>query len=118
MIKSVMDPVKYFASAVVLLTLSISASGYSDALLRPSKTFICTAYQVMYSIAGPLAILIFLIAGIKWLTSQDNPGERKISKELIKNVILGLIIILIATAVVEMIVSLLGLSFSFTAYCA
>lgn len=69
--------------------------------LAPTFIFICTVYCVIKLIAGPIALLILTISGVQWITSGETPEERKKSKQRMKNVLIGLVILIIAYALVE-----------------
>jgi len=54
-----------------------------------------------------VAPLIFAFAGYLYLTSQDNPGKRTRANGIFKNVAIGLVIMLIAWAIVNLILTAL-----------
>lgn len=69
----------------------------------PALKYICTLSCFIRLIVGPIAVLIISIAALKWLKSEDKPDERKQSKQYIKNVLVGAIIITIGYVIVELI---------------
>ncbi len=60
-------------------------------------------YDVLYIVAGGIGVVVVVLQGIKWASSADDPGARKQAKEGIVHAIVGLIIVLIAVAVVQLV---------------
>ncbi len=60
--------------------------------------------DIVYGIAAGIAALMIILHGFKWLISEE-PAERKEAKERIIYVLYGLIIIIIAVALVNTIYS-------------
>jgi hypothetical protein len=58
---------------------------------------------VLYIVAGGIGVVVITLQGIKWAGSADDPGARKQAKEGIIHAIVGLIIVLVAIALVSMI---------------
>lgn len=52
-------------------------------------------------IAGLVAVVFVLIGGIKYMTSQGEPGETAKAKDTIINALIGLVIAIIATGVIS-----------------
>lgn len=57
---------------------------------------------IFYGITAAAGVLMIVFQGIKWITS-DNDEDRKQAKQGIIHVIAGLLLILIAAALVEMV---------------
>ncbi len=90
------------ASLVFVVLLSSMASAQMvDSIVSPVSSVVCMIYRVIVRVAGAIAGLVFVIAGVKWVASQDDPGERKQAKETMKNAIIGLIIIMVANNVIQ-----------------
>jgi ABC-type phosphate transport system permease subunit len=58
---------------------------------------------VLFIIAGGIGVVVITLQGIKWAGSADDPGARKQAKEGIIHAIVGLIIVLVAVALVSMV---------------
>ena len=56
----------------------------------------------------PVAILLFVYAGYKYITAQGNPSKRANVKKMIGNLILGMVIILTSWVVVKTVLLLIG----------
>lgn len=85
----------------IVLSTSASAQGMVQAIVSPVSSVVCMIYRVIVRVAGAIAGLVFVIAGVKWVASQDDPGERKQAKDTMKNAIIGLIIIMVANNVIQ-----------------
>jgi hypothetical protein len=64
---------------------------------------LCSFFNTFYYIAGAIASLIIVIGGVKWTASENDPGARKAAKDAIIHAIVGLIIVIVATAIVSQI---------------
>ena len=69
------------------------------------NTLVCSLFAVIWGIAGGIAALIIAISGLKWVMSQEDPGSRKAQTENIKHAVVGLLIIMVASAVVTKVTS-------------
>ena len=63
------------------------------------KTSINNLIRVILGFLGILATVIILLGGFKWMTSQGNSEKVDEAKDLIKNGIIGLVIIFSAYAI-------------------
>ena len=60
-------------------------------------------YFLLYSIAGGIGTIIITLQGIKWIASAEDQGVRKEAKQGIIHAVIGLIIVMMAVWIVEMI---------------
>jgi len=74
-------------------------------VLKRLGCLICKIMNLFFYIAGAVAALVIVIAGIKWVGSGDDPGARTAAKNTIVSAIIGLIVILLATYLVWWLVS-------------
>lgn len=56
--------------------------------------------RIAISLAGGLAVVIIIVAAIYYITSAGDPGRIKRAKDILVNVTTGLVIIVIAYAVI------------------
>ncbi|MFH1835019.1 MAG: TrbC/VirB2 family protein [Methanobacteriota archaeon] len=94
----------------VLLTYLLSgfaSASASRVLGNVLRDFLCTINSAVRSIVGAVGVLILIVAGLKWIWAQDDPGERKQAKYLIENVLLGVIVVAVASGLV---LAVLGIS--------
>jgi len=87
------------------LLLVAEAAPIAADFFKPTILFLCTVYVALIQISGAIAFLVIIWAGIKYIGAYDDPGERKYAKEMIKHVFIGLLIIILAGAVIDMILS-------------
>jgi len=62
------------------------------------------------AICGALAAAVFMIAGIKWVSSRDDAGARNSARTTMVHAIAGLIVVLLAKIVVGGITGTLGIA--------
>ena len=69
------------------------------------KTSINAVINVVLGFLGILATVIILLGGFKWMTSQGNSDKVEEAKNLIKNGIIGLVIIFSAFAISSFVIT-------------
>lgn len=84
--------------------LASAATGVSSVLGSILGEYLCNIFLAMRNIIGPLAVLILIVAGLKWLYSEEDPGARKQAKFLIENVLIGLVVIIASGGIVFVLV--------------
>ncbi|MFH0859712.1 MAG: pilin [Candidatus Altiarchaeota archaeon] len=72
-----------------------------QSIFVPVSSIVCTFRRAIVEIVGALASVIFVISGIRWIWSQDDPGKRKSAKDAMVHAIVGLIIIGVADEIVQ-----------------
>jgi len=100
---------KYSIPLIITLCLSTAASAADDPktivkdFLTPAMRIICMLYEVFKAIVGPIAILIIIIAGVSYISSWQDIEKRKKAKDRVQHVVIGLIIVLLAATLVELV---------------
>jgi hypothetical protein len=61
---------------------------------------IANATQIAMGIAGGLAVLLILLASIYYIISVGDPGRTKKAKDIIQYTVFGLVLIIMAYAIV------------------
>ena len=61
--------------------------------------------NVVLSLLGITAVVIILLGGFKWMTSQGNADKVTEAKDLIKNGIIGLVIIFFAYSIAKFVIN-------------
>jgi len=69
---------------------------------------ICKVANLIFMIVSALAAIVIILAGLKWLTSGDDPGARSAAKTAIISAFIGIIIVFIAVYVVSWVTQGLG----------
>lgn len=85
---------------IFLLAGSASAQSASKKLGEILSDYLCSIFEAVTSIVGVIAVLVLVAAGMRWLWSKEEPGERKQAKSMIENVLTGLTICIAATGIV------------------
>lgn len=78
--------------------------GYGDSpmISLPIWTLVCRVlYDAMLNIAGSLAAVVFVFAGIQYIVAADDPGKRKASKDLMIYAIVGILIVALTGAIIN-----------------
>jgi len=63
-----------------------------------------TIVNVILSIMGAVAVLIIVVAGFRFMTSQGNPSEVTTARNAILYALVGLVVIIAAFAIVNFVV--------------
>ena len=66
---------------------------------------LCKLASLIFFTAGAIASLVIIFAGIRWVTSADDPGARNGAKTTIISAFVGLIIIAIAVYIVAVVIN-------------
>ena len=89
-------------AAMFLVSQAASADeGMVSSIVAPLTDMICELYDLFIYIASGVAALVMGIAGLKWVGSENDPGARKQAKETIIHAIIGLIIVVLAGEMVQ-----------------
>ena len=65
----------------------------------------CNVAHLIFLVAGAIAALVIILAGLRWITAADDPGARNGAKTTIISAFVGLIIIMIAVYIVALVVN-------------
>ncbi len=85
------------------LTLLVSAQMSPSVISSPVKEIVCMLKDGLVNIAGALASLIFIISGLRYIWSMDDPSKRKAAKDSMVHAIVGLLIVATADTVITLI---------------
>ena len=69
---------------------------------------LCRVANLIFLIVAALAAIVIILAGLKWLTSGDDPGARNAAKTAIVSAFVGIVIIFVAVFVVSWVMQGLG----------
>jgi len=61
---------------------------------------LCSLFDVFKVLAGTIGSLVIVMAGASWVKDSDNPKKRDIAKSTIIHVFIGLLLIVVAEALV------------------
>jgi len=63
-----------------------------------------TILNIVFMVAGGIAVLIVVLAGLRYVLSQGNPQETSVAKNAILYALIGLVVIISATAIVNFVI--------------
>lgn len=87
-----------------LTSMMILATDYGLPQIKADGAHVQTILQIVFAIAGALAVLFIVIAGLKYITSAGNPQEMSKAKNGILYAVAGLAACLLAEALVTFVV--------------
>jgi len=94
---------KLTVGVLVLVLLAGAASALvGSQVVEPFYRVACVFYQAMINVAGAIAGLMMLYAGVKWVMSQEEPAKRQHAKDIMKFVIIGLIAVGLVKAFLDL----------------
>ncbi|MFP4514922.1 MAG: Mbov_0395 family pilin-like conjugal transfer protein [Parcubacteria group bacterium] len=82
-----------------VLSQTAEGAGFFQNDTNDINSLIQTIINVVLSFLGVIFTIIIIYAGFKWMTAQGNPEEVNQAKGLLKNAIIGLLIVLAAYAI-------------------
>lgn len=96
---------------VLVMSALLLASGWAAASITGGATSavmaICTVLEniiwLLYMIAAAIGVVVIVLQGIKWAGSAEDPGARKQAKQGIIHAVIGLIIVLLAIWIVQIV---------------
>jgi hypothetical protein len=63
---------------------------------------LCDVYRAFRAIVTGVAAVVFVLAGVKWTASENDPGARKAAKDAMIHAIVGMLIILVIEATINL----------------
>lgn len=60
--------------------------------------------NVTYFIAGAIAVLVMVIAGFMFVTSNGSPERIKVARTMILSAVIGLVVVLMAAAITAFVI--------------
>lgn len=81
-----------------LLTMNLSLMADSSAAISTIKSYVVPTMVTLASIAGIVSVLFIVYGGILYMTSTGHPEKLEQAKKVLKNALLGLVLVLGAGA--------------------
>lgn len=81
------------------------AGGGSSANQDDLKGFIKTIVNVMLFILGAIAVIMIIIGGIRYTTSNGDASQTKAAKDTILYAVVGLVVAILAYAIVNFVIT-------------
>lgn len=79
-------------------------NGETNPLTGPNGIILKAAY-ITAAVAGLAAVIILILAGLSYISSDGDPAKTKAAKSAIISTIVGVIIILLADSIIGLVVS-------------
>ncbi|MBT6691713.1 hypothetical protein HOB10_05290 [Candidatus Parcubacteria bacterium] len=76
-------------------------AGQTGLIERPITDVIASIVRGLLAVLGTLFVVLIILGGFKWMTSQGNADRIKEAKESIKNATIGLVIVVTSYAIVR-----------------
>jgi len=90
---------------LTLLASFASAGILYEKITSVVSLVVCDLYRALVTIVSAIAILVFVLAGVKWTASENDPGARKAAKDAMIHAIVGMLIVVISWYVVSTVIS-------------
>ena len=94
--------------AMMVMAQDPAPTPAENAAAQGINCVICKVANLIFMIVAALAAIVIILAGLKWLTSGDDPGARSAAKTAIISAFVGIIIVFIAVYVVSWVTEGLG----------
>lgn len=82
-----------------------NAEALGQFIWEKAAVVICGLYYAFVAIAGGIAVVMIVHGGIKWIGGADDPGARKNAKDQIIQAVVGLVLVLSAAAIVDILIA-------------
>lgn len=100
------DWLKQFAGdSSTSIKISPSDVGLKDAPTQLQSSQIETALMTVYMVAGIVAIIIIVLGGIRYTSSNGDPGSIKAAKDTILYAVVGLVVVMMAAAITDFVIN-------------
>lgn len=110
--KAHLKPIAYLAGATLFLAPSVLASadggaGFAQPSGTPANLFggagsvFGTIADILIYLAGAVAVIMLIVGGFRYVTSQGDAGSVKQAKDTILYSIIGIVVAILAFAVVH-----------------
>ncbi|MFA6393583.1 MAG: pilin [Patescibacteria group bacterium] len=98
------------SSAAIIdgLGCATDTTGATNCSLNDFVRIGLNAVQLIFGLAGSLALLFFIYGGIMWVISGGNPDRVKKGQDALKNAVIGLVIIFTSYMIINFVMTTLG----------
>lgn len=85
-----------------VIKTGVDGAGGADA--KPLKEYIKQIVNTLLFVLGAIAVIVIVVGGIKYTTSDGDPGKIKGAKDTILYAVVGIIVAILAYAIVNFII--------------
>lgn len=105
-VRRIMQGVSLFLTVALILANQTNAeidyeTSEWNTLYEKVIDIVCSLYHVFNGVVGPLAALVFVIAGVQWVASRDDPGKRKQAQDAMIVIIVGVLLLQLISPLVK-----------------
>ncbi|MEP6710461.1 MAG: hypothetical protein ABJA64_01975 [Candidatus Saccharibacteria bacterium] len=93
-----------FAAPADEINKGLDATGQKGGSGTDLKSRLATIVNVLLFLIGAISVIVIIIGGIKFVTSDGDPGKAKSARETILYAIVGVVIALLAYALVQFVI--------------
>jgi hypothetical protein len=93
------------AGLVLLLLLQVVSAEEPDipeAVISKVRVVVCGFYYAFREIVTGVAAVVMVLAGVKWISSENDPGARKAAKDAMIHALIGLILVSLIEELVKL----------------
>ena len=76
-----------------------------DAPTQLQSSQIETALMTVYMVAGIVAVIIIVLGGIRYTSSNGDPGSVKAAKDTVMYAVVGLVVVIMAAALTDFVIN-------------
>lgn len=86
-------------------TTTLNVTDPGKAIEKRVNEVVCTLFNLVLMVAGAIAALMIIFAGLKYMGAQDDPSKADNAKKMIGYALTGLILVFIACPLVDLLVT-------------
>jgi TRAP-type C4-dicarboxylate transport system permease small subunit len=101
-----MQVTRQFADATPTITITPGDLNLSDTAPRGTSADITAILNLVYMIAGIVAVIAIIIAGIRYTTSNGDSSQVQAAKNMTFYSVIGLVVVIIAAAATQFIIQM------------
>lgn len=86
------------------ITITPDDLGLKDAPTQVQSSQIETLLMTVYMIAGIVAVIVIVLGGIRYVSSNGNPSSIKAARDTILYAVVGLVTVIMAAAITDFVI--------------
>jgi hypothetical protein len=93
------------ALSILVANANAADKDYFGTIKSKMSKIVCSVSSVVFNIASGVAAVVFVIAGVKWVGSENDPGARKQAKDAMIHALVGLVILQVIPSIISLVMS-------------
>jgi hypothetical protein len=86
-------------------TTTLNVTDPGKAIEKRVNEVVCTLFNLVLMVAGAIAALVIMFAGLKYMGAQDDPSKADNAKKMIGYALTGMVLVFIACPLVDLLVT-------------